>query len=273
MLQIFIYISVALVFAVLGFLLHEILSHKHSESAKNTAKQIIELAKKEAETRRKEAEIEVKDKLYQMRQEFEAQTKQRRDELVGIEKRLVLKEENIDKRLEMLDKKEKEIETRLHSAKSLEDNIKQKEGQLQQLISEEKVRLEKISSLTQEEARQVLLLRMQEELNEEKAKLIKKQEEDIRAAADKTAKEVVSLAIQRCAAEHTTESTVSVVSLPSDEMKGRIIGREGRNIRALELATGVDIIIDDTPDAVTLSSFDPVRRETARLALERLISD
>ena len=273
MLQIFIYISVALVFAVLGFLLHEILSHKHSESAKNTAKQIIELAKKEAETRRKEAEIEVKDKLYQMRQEFEAQTKQRRDELVGIEKRLVLKEENIDKRLEMLDKKEKEIETRLHSAKSLEDNIKQKEGQLQQLISEEKVRLEKISSLTQEEARQVLLLRMQEELNEEKAKLIKKQEEDIRAAADKTAKEVVSLAIQRYAAEHTTESTVSVVSLPSDEMKGRIIGREGRNIRALELATGVDIIIDDTPEAVTLSSFDPVRRETARLALERLISD
>ncbi|MDP8259833.1 MAG: ribonuclease Y [Candidatus Gygaella obscura] len=271
--HILIYILVSVVFAVLGYLFHEMMANKHSESAKNTAKQIIELARKEADTRRKEVEIEAKDKLYQMRHEFDSQTKQRRDELGNLEKRLATREENIDKRLEMLEKKEKDIETHLNSAKAQEENIKKNDAHLQQLIIEEKTRLEKISSLTQEEAKQVLLLRVQEELDEEKAKLIKRQEEEIRANADKTAKEIISLAIQKCAAEHTVETTVSVVSLPSDEMKGRIIGREGRNIRALEMATGVDVIIDDTPEAVTISSFNPVRREVARLALSRLISD
>ncbi len=183
------------------------------------------------------------------------------------------KEENIDRRLDLLEKKEKEIQASLDNVKKQEDNLKAKEGQLHSLIAEEKERLQKISSLSVEEARQILLSRLSEELNAEKAVLIKRHEEELKVAIDKKAKEAISLAIQRCAVEHTVESTVSVVNLPNDEMKGRVIGREGRNIRALEMATGVDVIIDDTPEAVTLSGFDTVRREIARLSLEKLIAD
>jgi ribonucrease Y len=186
---------------------------------------------------------------------------------------LTQKEENIDRRLDLLEKKEKEIQGSLDNVKKQEDNLKVKEGQLHGLIAEEKERLQKISSLSVDEARQILLSRLSEELNAEKAILIKRHEEDLKAAIDKKAKETISLAIQRCAVEHTVESTVSVVNLPNDEMKGRVIGREGRNIRALEMATGVDVIIDDTPEAVTLSGFDTVRREIARLSLEKLIAD
>jgi ribonuclease Y len=208
-----------------------------------------------------------------MRQDFERETKDRRQEILNSEKRLAQKEENIDRRLELLEKKEKETESRQENIKRQEESIKQKDNQLHLLIAEEKERLQKISSLSAEEAKQILLNRLNEELNTEKAVFIKKQEEELRSIMDKKAKEIITMAIQRCAAEHTVESTVSVVALPNDDMKGRVIGREGRNIRALEMATGVDVIIDDTPEAVTLSAFDTVRREVARLSLEKLIAD
>jgi ribonuclease Y len=208
-----------------------------------------------------------------MRQDFEQETKDRKQEIVNLEKRLGQKEENIDRRLDLLEKKEKEIDARNDNLKKQEEVLRSKDSQLHALVAEEKERLQKIASLSAEEAKQILLGRLNEELNNEKAVFIRRQEEEIRVIADKKAREVISLAIQRCAAEHTVESTVSVVTLPNDEMKGRVIGREGRNIRALEMATGVDVIIDDTPEAVTLSGFDAVRREIARLSLEKLISD
>jgi len=273
MLNIIIFIVVALVCTYAGYLLRRYVAERKIQDAEAKAKYILEQAKKEAQDRRREIELEGKDLLYRMRQDFERQTQQRRQELTDLEKRLGQKEENIDRRLGLLEKKEKEIEMRYENIKKQEESIKAKENQLQLFIAEEKERLQKISSLSIEEAKQILLNRLNEELGIEKAVLVKRQEEELRLVLDRKTKEVLSLAIQKCAAEHTTESTVSVVTLPNDEMKGRVIGREGRNIRAFEMATGVDVIIDDTPEAVTLSCFDPVRREIARLSLEKLISD
>ena len=273
MLNIIIFIAIALVSTYVGYILRRYIAEKKIQDAETQAKQILEQAKKEAQDKRREVELEAKDLQYRMRQDFERETKDRRQEILNSEKRLTQKEENIDRRLELLEKKEKEIELRQENARKQEEAIKQKDTQLHQLIAEEKERLQKISSLSAEEAKQILLSRLNEELNTEKAVFIKRQEEEMRSAVDKKAREIISLAIQRCAAEHAVESTVSVVALPNDDMKGRVIGREGRNIRALEMATGVDVIIDDTPEAVTLSGFDTVRREIARLSLEKLISD
>ncbi len=273
MLNILIVVVVALVSIGLGYLFRRYIAEKKIQDAEAKARLILEQAKKENDDRRRSAELEAKDLLYRMRQDFERETKDRRLEISNLEKRLAQKEENIDRRLDLLEKKEKEIEQRHDNIRKQEESIKAKENQLHLLIGEEKERLQKISSLSVEEARQILLTRLNDELNAEKAVLIKKQEEELRSSADKKAREILSLAIQRCAADHTVESTVSVVTLPNDEMKGRVIGREGRNIRAFEMATGVDVIIDDTPEAVTLSCFDTVRREVARLSLEKLISD
>jgi ribonucrease Y len=266
-------IFIAALSVILGYSLRKYVAEKKIQDAEDKAKYIIEQAKKEAQDRRREIELEAKDMMYHMRQDFERQTQERRQELTNLEKRLSQKEENIDRRLDLLEKKEKEIEAGKENVKKQEDALKVKDGQLHALIAEEKERLQKISSLSVEEARQILLSRLNEELNAEKAIHIKRYEEELRGASDKKAREVISLAIQRCSVEHTVESTVSVVNLPNDEMKGRVIGREGRNIRALEMATGVDVIIDDTPEAVTLSGFDTVRREIARLSLEKLITD
>jgi ribonuclease Y len=265
--------AVALISTVLGYFFRRFVAEKKIQDAETKARIILEQAKKEAQDRRREVELEAKDLLYRMRQDFERETKDRRQEISNLEKRLAQKEENIDRRLDLLEKKEKEFEARQEAVRRQEESLKTKENQLHALIAEEKERLQKIASLSAEEAKQILLNRLSEELNNEKAVLIKKQEEELRVIADKEAKEIISLAIQRCAAEHTVESTVSVVTLPNDEMKGRVIGREGRNIRALEMATGVDVIIDDTPEAVTLSAFDTVRREIARVSLEKLIAD
>ncbi|MDD4899988.1 MAG: ribonuclease Y [Candidatus Omnitrophica bacterium] len=273
MLSIIISIVVALIALGVGYLFRRYIAEKKVQDAETQAKQILEQAKKEVQDRRREAELEAKDLLYRMRQDFERETKDRRQEIANLERRLSQKEENIDRRLGLLETKEKEIETKLEGARKQEEAVKAKESQLYALIAEEKDRLQKISSLSAEEAKQILLSRLNEELSNEKAVVIKKQEEELRGIADKKAKEIVSLAIQRCAAENAVESTVSVVNLPNDEMKGRVIGREGRNIRAFEMATGVDVIIDDTPEAVTLSCFDTVRREVARVALEKLITD
>ncbi|MCM8800778.1 MAG: ribonuclease Y [Candidatus Omnitrophica bacterium] len=273
MFNIIILILLSLVSLTIGYFLRRHVAEKKIQDAETKARLILEQAKKEAQDRQREVELEAKDLLYKLRQEFEHETKDRRVELSNLERRLAQKEESIDRRLELLEKKEKEFELRQEGLKKQEELLKAKENQLHLLIAEEKDRLQKISSLTIEEAKQILLNRLNEELNNEKAILIKKQEEELRGIAEKKAKEIISLAIQRCAVEHTVESTISVVSLPNDEMKGRVIGREGRNIRALEMATGVDVIIDDTPGAVTLSSFDTIRREIARISLERLIAD
>lgn len=273
MLNIVLFVAIAVVFAYVGYFSRKVIAEKKVKDAETKAKEILEEAKKAAQERRREVELEIKDQLLRMRQDFEQQTKDRRQELFELEKRLGLKEENLDRRVALLEKKERELDSKSENVRRYEDNIKAKEAQLNNLIAEEKLRLEKISSLSPEEAKQILLSRLGEELNNEKAVIIKRAEEEIRSVADKKSKEIISLAIERCAAEHTVESTISVVNLPNDEMKGRVIGREGRNIRALEMATGVDVIIDDTPEAVTLSAFDNVRREIARLALERLIAD
>ncbi|MEK6727875.1 MAG: ribonuclease Y [Candidatus Omnitrophota bacterium] len=273
LINIILFLAIALIAAAAGYALRKHIAEKKLQSAEEQAQYILGQAKKEAQDKRREVELEAKDLLYRMRQDFERETKDRRQEIANLEKRLQQKEENIDRRLDLLEKKEKEMEQRGENIKKQEDALKAKDTQLHALIAEEKERLQKISSLSAEEAKQILLGRLNEELNNEKAIFIKRQEEELKQLSDKKAREIISLAIERCAAEHTVESTVSVVTLPSDEMKGRVIGREGRNIRALEMATGVDVIIDDTPEAVTLSAFDTVRREIARLSLEKLILD
>lgn len=269
MLNITIFLFIVLTSLFLGYVLRKYIAEKKTGDAETKAKHILEQAKKEAQGLRREAELEAKDLLYRMRQDFELKTQDRRQEITNLEKRLAQKEENIDRRLNLLETKERDTEARQKNIQRQEDSLKAKESQLNSLIAEEKERLQKIASLSAEEAKQILLSRLNEELQSEKAVLIKKEEEELRSVSDKKAREIISLAIQRCAAEHTVESTVSVVTLPSDEMKGRVIGREGRNIRAFEMATGVDVIIDDTPEAVSLSCFDTVRREIARLSLEK----
>ncbi|MCM8778869.1 MAG: ribonuclease Y [Candidatus Omnitrophica bacterium] len=265
-------ISMGLAF-FLGYILRKIKAEKKVKKAEELAKHILEEAKKQAEAKSKETEIEAKELLHKLRQDFERETRERRQELQNLEKRILQREENLDKKVDLLDHKEKELNQKEQGIIQKETRLKEKETELEQLITQEKEQLQRISNLTPEQARELLLQRIEQEVRKEASLMIKKIEEEARQEAEKKAKEIISLAIQRCAAEHTVETTVSVVSLPSDEMKGRIIGREGRNIRAFEMATGVDVIIDDTPEAVTLSGFDPVRREIARIALERLIED
>lgn len=266
-----VFVGAGLVF-LFGFFRRSIGEQKMKEAALR-AKTVLDDAHRNAETVRKEAEINAKDLQFKMRQDFEKETRDRREEIVNLEKRLAQRESNVDRRLDLLEKKERELDDRGRSLKGQEDSLKAKNDELSHVLAEEKERLHKISNLSPEEAKVMLLTRLDSELNREKAVLIKKAEDEIRETSDKKAKELVTHAIQRCAVDQSVESTVSLVNLPGDEMKGRIIGREGRNIRAFEMATGVDVIIDDTPEAVMLSGFDPVRREIARISLERLISD
>ena len=268
---IFIFIGIGCVIA--GFFLNNFLSSKRSKEAHTDAADIRELAKREAETIRKEAELSAKDVLLKMRQEFENQTKERREELSAAEKRILGREENLDKRVDLLEKKEKDLIARLDALREGETQIKNKTEELSKVLAEEKQRLQSIANLSMEEAKKILLSRIEDDLATEKALRIRHMNEEIKEVADKKARETITIAIQRCASDHTAETTISIVPLPSDEMKGRIIGREGRNIRALEQATGVDIIIDDTPEAVTISGFDMMRREIARMAIEQLIGD
>ncbi len=234
---------------------------------------VISEAEREAERIKREAQLEAKDILYRARSEAEKEHRERRNELNRIERRLSNKEENLERKLEQLEKRESDL---IHREKSLlgrERSLKEKDEQLKRLIDEQQKKLEQIAGMTAEKAKKELFARIEEESRFEAAKLIKTIEDEARDTAEKKAKEIISLAIQRFSSEYVADSTVTAVALPNDEMKGRIIGREGRNIRALEAATGVDLIVDDTPEMVTLSSFDPVRREIARIALERLISD
>jgi ribonucrease Y len=234
---------------------------------------ILEDTKKESESIKKEASLEAKDIIYQAKLEAEKELKERRSELNHLEKRLRQKEETIERKFDQIEKRDHELSRREKDYNSKERSIQEKENRYAQLLKEQSLVLEKLSGITQEEAKQEILKRCEEESRFEIAKLVKRIEDEAKETADKKSKEIIGSAIQRYASDYVADATVTAVSLPNDEMKGRIIGREGRNIRALEAATGVDLIVDDTPEMVTLSGFDPVRREIARLSLERLISD
>ena len=261
----------------IGFLVGNLLRKKLSGSlmtkAEESAAKIVEDAKREAETTTKEATLQAKDVVYQAKAEFERETKDKRRDLQALEKRLQLKEENLDKKMNVYDQKDLDFSRKEQALLTREQKLSQKEEKLDGLIEEERKTLESISGMTSADAKKVLMEAMENEAKMDAAKRIKLIEEEARETADKKSKEIISLAIQRYAGEYVAERTVSVVALPSDEMKGRIIGREGRNIRALEAATGIDLIIDDTPEAVILSGFNPVRREVAKIALEKLIAD
>lgn len=266
------YLSLAIGIA-LGFMFRRFLMDRKMREVQKGVDEIRDLAIREADTIKKEAQLNAKDELIKLQHNFEKETKDRRDEISNLEKRMVQREENLDKRVDLLEKKEKDISVRFEGLKEKEIGVQNKTDELNKLIAEEKNRLHALSALSPEEARKILLSRLDQELVNEKAARIRQMEQEIKESSEKIAKETITVAIQRCASDHTAETTISVVALPSDDMKGRIIGREGRNIRALETATGVDIIIDDTPEAVTISGFDMVRRETARIALEHLIAD
>jgi len=237
------------------------------------AKKIIEDAERDANAARREKLLEVKDEWYRKKQEFDAEVQSKRSKLQAYEKQLVAREENIDRKLDLLNKKEKEVNQLRRSVDEKSKAVTEKHDELTRLLQEENERLERVSGLSREEAKKILIENMVNEAKREAAQMVKEVRDEAQENARREAQRVIVQAIQRTAADHSVETTVSVLNIQSDEMKGRIIGREGRNIRAFEAATGVDVIVDDTPEAVILSGFDAFRREVARVALERLIAD
>ena len=251
---------------VVGMTIRKKIAESKIESAEQEAKRVVDLAKVEAENMKKEEIFKAKEEIMNSRKELDQEIKERRSEVQKQESRMIQKEENLDRRSENLEKKERDLDKEYQSLENQKEEVnKVYEKQVEEL--------QKIASLSKDEAREYLLNEMDKEITTEKAKLIRELNQKAKEDANKNAKEIISYAVQKCAADHTSETTVSIVSLPSDEMKGRIIGREGRNIKALETLTGIDLIIDDTPEAVILSGFDPLRREVARIALEKLIDD
>ena len=259
--------------AVVGYLLRRSIAESKISGATNAAEKIIEDAKREADALKKESLLEAKDEIHKLRTDAEKEVRDRRTELQRQENRILQKEENLDRKADSQDKRESLLEKKEDSLNQRQQHIEQMESKVDEIIQAQSSELERISSLTREEAKAIILDRVEKELSHDIAIMMKESDNRAKEEADKKAREILSLAIQRCAADHVAETTVSVVNLPNDEMKGRIIGREGRNIRTLETLTGIDLIIDDTPEAVILSGFDPIRRETARLALEKLVQD
>ena len=251
---------------LVGYILRKNIAEKTIGSAETKARTLVLDAENKAETIKKEMTLEAKEEIHRMRSEAERDVRERRGELQRQEKRLNQKEDYIDKKVENIERKEESITNK-------ENNLIEKGKELDKVIEREMAELEKISGYSVEEAKEILLANTEKEIRHEASVMIKDIEAKAKEEADKKAKEIITGAIQRCAADHVAESTVSVVPLPNDEMKGRIIGREGRNIRAIETLTGIDLIIDDTPEAVILSGFDPVRREVARITLSKLIVD
>ncbi len=264
---------IAFLGGVIGFLVRKRFSEARIVSAKDIAKRLIEEAEKKAEILKKEALLQAKDKFYQEKAEIEKETTEKRQELQNLERRVTQRESHLDKKIEIVDTKEVEVTRREKTLIQQEKTIQEQEKKVTALLEKQRIQLENIARMSSEEAKRLLMESMENEAKHEAAKRIKKIEEEAKELADKKSKEIISLAVQRYSGEYVAERTVSVVNLPNEEMKGRIIGREGRNIRALEAATGIDLIIDDTPEAVILSGFNPVRREIARIALERLVSD
>ncbi len=258
-------ISILIAF-VLGYYVRKSIAEAKIASAEAQATKIVEDSQKAAEAKKRETLLEAKEEVLKLRNEMEKENKERRNELQRSERRLVQKEEALDRKTEVIEKKEE-----LLNRKDVE--MEEAKNKLSELLNQQLLELERISGLTSEEAKQILLADVEKEMQHEASKLIKSIEDKAKDEGEKKAREIISLAIQRCAADHVAETTVAVIPLPSDEMKGRIIGREGRNIRAFETLTGIDLIIDDTPEAVILSGFDPIRREVARMALEKLIVD
>lgn len=259
-------ILVGLIGTGAGYWIRRNIAEAKITSAEAQAQKILDEAEKAGESKKKEALVEAKEEIHRLRSELEREIKERRNELQRLERRLVQKEENLDRKIDSLEKKEEILSRK-------EAELDKSQEKINDLYTKQLAELERLSGLTSEDARNLLLANVEEEIKHETAMMIKEIEQQAKEEADKKAREIISLAIQRCAADHVAETTVSVVGLPNDEMKGRIIGREGRNIRTLETLTGIDLIIDDTPEAVILSGFDPVRREVARIALEKLIVD
>jgi len=251
---------------VAGFLIRKNIAEKKIGNAEELAKKIIEDANKEAETRKKELLLEAKEECHRIRVEADRENRERRLEIQRQEKRLMQKEESLDRKAESLENREEAISKKIKE-------LEKKENLINELYDKQVQELERLSGLTSDEAKEILLNDIRKEIAHESALLIKEAENKVKEESERKAREIISYAIQKCAADHVAETTVTVVSLPNDEMKGRIIGREGRNIRTLETLTGIDLIIDDTPEAVVLSGFDPIRREIARIALEKLIVD
>lgn len=261
-----IFLISAVIFTFVGVFIRKKIAESKMKSAENEAKRIIELANKEAENRKKEEIYKAQEEIMASRKELDQEIRERRGEVQRQENRLIQKEENLENKINTLERKEKELALKTEANEN-------KAKQLEELRNKEMQELERISRLSQEEAKGMILSEMEKQITVEKANLLKEMEQKTKETAEKNAKEIIGYAIQKCAADHTSETTVSIVSLPNDDMKGRIIGREGRNIKTLETLTGIDLIIDDTPEAVVISGFDPLRREIAKMALEKLIND
>ncbi|MGK9313629.1 UNVERIFIED_CONTAM: ribonuclease Y [Melissococcus plutonius] len=257
----------------LGFIIAKSRHEKAIDNAENSAAGILKHARKEAETLKKEALLEAKEENQKYRSEIESELKENKIELKFQENRLLQREQTMDRKDDSLEKREYSLEEKEKNIGVRQKLIEEREHEVESLLDEQQKKLEHIASLSKDEARNTILKTTEEELHHELAVMIKESEQRAKEEADRKAKNILSLAIQRCGADTVSEATVSVVALPNDEMKGRIIGREGRNIRTLETLTGIDLIIDDTPEAVVLSGFDPIRREIARMTLEKLIQD
>jgi ribonuclease Y len=256
-----------------GYILRDRLFKNRLTAAGNLSARIVDEAKKEAETIKKEAVIQAKESVLKIKSEYDKESRDRKLELDNLEKKIRAKEENLDKRVDQLAQKETNGEIREKSLISRETAFNEKQEKLDRMVEEQRQKLEKIAGISSEEAKNYLMQTMEADARRDVGAMIRKIEEEAKRTADNKSREIIAYAIQRYAGDFVGENTVSVVNLPGDEMKGRIIGREGRNIRAIEAATGIDLIVDDTPEAVVLSGFDPIRREVAKIALERLITD
>lgn len=256
-----------------GFTARKKVVENRIDSIEEYSKKILAEAQKEARNIKKEAALQAKDTLYQMKLDFEKEVREKKDQITIQEKRLIHKEENLDKKMEQLERREGRLVEKERTIDQQERALTKKEAECERLVAEQVKKLEGLAGISSEEAKQILIGSLENEARHEAAKLMRRIENEAKTEADRKAQEILSLAVKRYAGDYVAEKTVSVVNLPNEEMKGRIIGREGRNIRAIEAATGIDLIIDDTPEAVILSGFNPVRREVAKISLERLIND